>query len=254
MSQSIKKLEDVFGKRIVIGTTIAIVLVIGFGLYAANAYADQRLGKATFDYFGAWQQSIIEDGILYYYVDESVSDVLGGNVRQAFDSWSNKLDKISDDTLRFYPTSDRDEANIIVEYEDGESEKGFTAETHIYYNDYDGSIKNAIMTLYKNEDFYKDGYKYDVSYKQINKGAKIDAAFYKGFYNTIQHEIGHTLGLKHIEDNPNYLMATTGQFYMHYPISMCEAAAVIEKNFNQRDLQSVKCNGSVEEEAELEFH
>ena len=77
------------------------------------------------------------------------------------------------------------------------------------------------------------------------KMEKLDSGnSYFTYYQILKHEVGHTLGLDHIEDNNNYLMDNDSPLNVNVPISNCEAAAVIKKNFQQRGLDEVICKPS----------
>ena len=109
--------------------------------------------------------------------------------------------------------------------------------------------------MYKNASFRKAGYDYEksngsdiVNYDEKPKDGKLDSDYYYfTYYQILKHEVGHTLGLDHIEDNDNYLMDNDSPLNVNVPISNCEAAAVVKKNFQQRGLDEVICEPSLKE-------
>lgn len=207
-------------------------------------------GKATIPFIGALDKEIIEDGELTYYIDDSVNEYLYWNVVSAFSSWSGILDKVQEeDSLFFKRIHDEYNADIVVKYIDEESGSNFFAKTDTFKNG-NGEIAHSEIILYKNASFRKAGYDYEkksngnyiLNYDEKPKDGKLDSDYYYfTYYQILKHEVGHTLGLDHIEDNDNYLMDNDSPLNVNLPISNCEAAAVIKKNFQQRGLDEVIC-------------
>jgi predicted Zn-dependent protease len=244
-----------FEKLLKIQTIILISLtamaLLRIGLIIETVEAEPyEWGKATITFIGALDKEIIEDDELTYYIDDSVDEYLYWNVVSAFSSWSGILDKIQKDSLIFKRVHNEYKADVVVKYIDEESGSDFFAKTDTFKNS-NGEIAHSEITLYKNASFRKAGYDYEKKSNNGNDIVKLDEKpkygkldsdyYYFTYYQILKHEIGHALGLDHIEDNDNYLMNNDSPLNVNVPISNCEAAAVIKKNFEQRGLDEVIC-------------
>ena len=249
LSRQFKKLLKI-QTIILISLTAMALLWIGLTIETVEAES-YEWGKATIPFIGALDKEIIKDGELRYYIDDSVDEYLYWNVVSAFSSWSGILDKIQEDSLIFKRVHNEYNADVVVKYIDEESGSDFFAKTDTFKNG-NGEIAYSEIILYKNASFRKAGYDYEksngndiVQYEEKPKDGKLDSDYYYfTYYQILKHEVGHTLGLDHIEDNDNYLMDNDSPLNVNVPISNCEAAAVIKKNFQQRGLDEVICEPS----------
>jgi Matrixin len=249
LSRQFKKLLKI---QTIILISLKAMALLWIGLTIETVEAESyEWGKATIPYIGAWDKEIIKDGELTYYIDDSVDEYLYWNVVSAFSSWSGILDKIQEDSLIFKRVHNEYDADVVVKYIDEESGSDFFAKTDTFKNG-NGEIAHSEIILYKNASFRKDGYDYEksnsndiVNYDEKPKDGKLDSDYYYFTYcQILKHEVGHTLGLDHIEDNDNYLMDNDSPLNVNVPISNCEAAAVIKKNFQQRGLDEAICEPS----------
>ena len=199
-------------------------------------------GKAVIPFIGVWDEAKLQDG-LSWCIDDSVSFTLEHNFINAFRAWGEKLHKISDD-FHFQKKTTCSNVDVEVVYEIKDHET-LDAETITTYGAGDNIIHSKVI-LYPNTHYQRDGYEYNIEYEHNgvdeDKG-KIDGAFYRWYYNVMKHEVGHVLGLDHTE-NPNYVMNQYNNYEKNVPLSGCEAAAAIKKNFVDRNLEKVICEPS----------
>ena len=227
---------------ILIFLTAIVSLLIELTIEKVEA-GSYEWGKATIPFIGALDKEIIKDGELIYYIDDSVDEYLYWNVVSAFSSWSGILDKLQEeDSLIFKRIHDKYNAFVVVKYIDEESGSDFFAKTDTFKNG-NGEIAHSEIILYKNASFRKAEYDYEkksngndiVNYDEKPKDGKLDSDYYYfTYYQILKHEVGHTLGLDHIEDNDNYLMDNDSPLNVNVPISNCEASAVNKNKYQQR--------------------